>query len=88
MCLLTLLEKCQNTEFFSGPYFPVFGLNTRIYGSEKNSVFEHYLRSVTHLYLILKIKVILKNHQYKIKSFSINLSYNYIQLKILSLQSV
>ena len=27
----TLREKCPNTEVFSGPYFPVFGLNTEIY---------------------------------------------------------
>ena len=26
-----LREKCPNTEFFSGPYFPVFGLNFEIY---------------------------------------------------------
>ena len=25
-------EKCPNTDFFSGPYFPVFGLPTEIYG--------------------------------------------------------
>ena len=25
---LSLHEKCPNTEFFSGPYFHVFGLNT------------------------------------------------------------
>ena len=24
----TLREKCPNTELFSGPYFPAFGLNT------------------------------------------------------------
>ena len=46
-------------EVFSGPYFPVFGLNTEIYGvnlriqseyrkiqTRKNSVFGHFLRSV------------------------------------------
>ena len=27
-----LPEKCSNKEFYCGPYFPVFGLNTRIYG--------------------------------------------------------
>ena len=27
----TLREKCPITGFFSGPYFPVFGLNTEIY---------------------------------------------------------
>ena len=32
---LSLREKCPNTEFFSGPYFPVFGLNTGKYGPEK-----------------------------------------------------
>ena len=27
----TLFKKCPNTEFFSGRYFPAFGLNTEIY---------------------------------------------------------
>ena len=31
----TLREKCPNTEFFTGPYFPLFGLNTGKYGPEK-----------------------------------------------------
>ena len=31
----TLHEKCPNTNFFSGPYFPVFGLNTEKYRPEK-----------------------------------------------------
>ena len=61
---MTLREKCPNTEFFSGPYFPVFGLNTEIYSlnlrilSEyekirtiKNSVFGHFSRSVSETYL-------------------------------------
>ena len=30
-----LRGTCPNTEFFSGPYFPVFGLNTGKYGPEK-----------------------------------------------------
>ena len=30
---------------FSGPYFPVFGLNTGKYGLEKNSVFGHFWHS-------------------------------------------
>ena len=30
--MFTLREKCPNTEFFSGPYFPAFGLNTDRYG--------------------------------------------------------
>ena len=51
-------EKCQNTEFPSGPYFPVFQLNTDIYfvnlriqsgngkiRTRKNSVFGHFTRS-------------------------------------------
>ena len=29
---ITLREKCSNTEFFSGPYFPSFGQNTERYG--------------------------------------------------------
>ena len=33
----TLREKCPNTEFFSGPYFPVFGLNTEIYFGAENT---------------------------------------------------
>ena len=54
----TLREKCPNTEFFSGPYFPAFGTNTEIYGvnlriqseyrkirTRKNSVFGHCSRS-------------------------------------------
>ena len=28
----SLCEKCPNTEFFSGPYFPTLGLNTERYG--------------------------------------------------------
>ena len=36
----TLCEKCPNTEFFSGPYFPVFG--------RKNSACAHFLRSGKH----------------------------------------
>ena len=33
----SLREKCPNSEFFSSPYFPVFGLNT-----ERYSVFRHF----------------------------------------------
>ena len=28
MYTLSLREKCPDMEFFSGPYFPAFGLNT------------------------------------------------------------
>ena len=31
----SLYEKCPNTEIFSRPYFPIFGLNTEIYGVTK-----------------------------------------------------
>ena len=54
----SLRKKCPNTEFFLVPYFPVFGLNTEIYGvnrriqfeyrkmrARKNSVFGHFSRS-------------------------------------------
>ena len=58
MIYTALPEKCPNTEFFSGPYFPVFGLNREIYSvniriqfeygkkrTRKNSVFGHFSRS-------------------------------------------
>ena len=32
MTVLSLHESCPNTEFFPGPFFPVFELNTMIYG--------------------------------------------------------
>ena len=54
-----LRENCPNTEFFSGSYFPAFGLNTEKYPisariqskcgkirTRKNSVFEHFSCSV------------------------------------------
>ena len=57
----TLREKCPNTEFFSGPYVPVFGLNMEIYGvnlhiwfeyrkirTRKNSAFGRFSRSGTY----------------------------------------
>ena len=53
-----LRENCPDTDFLSGPYFPVFGLNTEIYSlnlriqseyrkirTRKNSVFGHFSRS-------------------------------------------
>ena len=52
----TLREKCPNTEFFSGLYFPVFGLiysvNLRVQSkykkirTRKSSVFGHFSRTV------------------------------------------
>ena len=44
-CLQSTAWKCLNTEFFSGPYFPVFGLNTGKFGPEKNSVLGHFSHS-------------------------------------------
>ena len=41
----TLREKCPYTEFFSGPYFPVFGLNTGRHRPEKT----RYLDSLCNL---------------------------------------
>ena len=35
---LSLREKYPNTELSSGPYFPVFGLNTDIYSKSPYSV--------------------------------------------------
>ena len=37
-----LREKCTNTEFFSGPYFPVFSPNAKKYGSEKTPYFDTF----------------------------------------------
>ena len=40
--------KVVQIRSFSGPYFPAFGLNTEIYGvnrDQKNSVFGHFSRS-------------------------------------------
>ena len=62
--ILLVYAVCKVSKYgvFSGPYFPVFGLNTEIYGvnlrmqSEyrkirirKNSVFGHFSRSVSHI---------------------------------------
>ena len=33
--IILLCGKCPNTEFFSGPYFPVFGPNAGKYGLEE-----------------------------------------------------
>ena len=54
----TTAWKVSKYEVFSGPYFPIFGLNTEIYGvnlriqseyrkirTRKNSVFGHFSRS-------------------------------------------
>ena len=42
-----LREKCPNMEFFSGSYFPVFGLNTGKYGPEKTSYLDTF-QAVLH----------------------------------------
>ena len=39
-------QKVLKYGVFSGPYFPVFGLNTEKYVPEKNFVFGHFSRSV------------------------------------------
>ena len=39
-----LLREVSKHGIFSGPYFPVFSLNTGKYGQEKNSVFGHFSR--------------------------------------------
>ena len=36
-----LCEKCLNAEFFSGPYFPLFRLNTKIYSLNLRIQFEY-----------------------------------------------
>ena len=39
-------------EFFSGPFFPVFGLNTGKYGPEKNSVLDTFHGSLINIVFI------------------------------------
>ena len=62
--------KVSKCEFFSGPYFPAFGLNTKRHGvspysvqmrentEQKNSVFRHFLRSDTKRLMIIKVYLI------------------------------
>ena len=40
--ILCFPSKVSKYGVFSGPYFPVFGLNTGKYVPEKNSVFRHF----------------------------------------------
>ena len=60
--LYTLREKCPNTEFFSGPYFPVFGLNTGKYGPEKTSYFNTFyaviFNGIIQRFVIIVIQII------------------------------
>ena len=39
---MALLERCLNTYFFSGPYFPVIGLNVGKYGPGKTPYLETF----------------------------------------------
>ena len=56
--ILITAWKVSEYEVFSGPYFPVFGLNKGKYGPEKNSVFGHFsgsewfinFQSVSYIY--------------------------------------
>ena len=42
----SLREKCPNTEFFSGPYFPVFELNTEKYGPQKTPYLDTFQAAI------------------------------------------
>ena len=46
MCLfckfISLREKYPNTDFFYGPFFTVFGLNTGKYGPEKTPYLDNF----------------------------------------------
>ena len=61
-CIISLCEKFPNKEFFSGQYFPVFRLNTEIYGvnlriqskyrkirTRKSSVLGHFSCNVSEI---------------------------------------
>ena len=39
---LSLCEKCPNTKFFSGPYFPLFGLHTGKYGPDETTFLDTF----------------------------------------------
>ena len=53
--LQPLHEKCPNTEFFSGPYFLIFGLNTGKYGPGKTPYLDTF-----HAVIKSPISLILK----------------------------
>ena len=59
---ITLHEKCPNTEFFPGPYFPVFGLNPEIYGVQLQEiyVFGYFSRSLNH-WSLTGVSMVLRN---------------------------
>ena len=63
---IIIARKVSKYGVFSGPYFPVFGLNTEIYGvilrihsehrkirTRKNSLFGHFPRNVVVLVLLV-----------------------------------
>ena len=75
-CIFYTAWNVSKYEVFSGPYFPVFGLNTEICGvnlriqfeyrkirTRKNSVFGHVSRSVNELKWVRHVIVINYNLQ-------------------------
>ena len=56
------MKQCPNTEFFSGPYFPVFELNTGKYGPENFECKMFLLMSAqAQNYLYEKVRVFDRN---------------------------
>ena len=72
-----LREKCPNTEFFSGPYFPVFSSNTGKYGPEK-SPYLHTFHAVHIIVMGLGLKLPCENFCYLESYFEVSLLLNYI----------
>ena len=49
------VKSVEIQSFFNGPYFPVFGLNTKIYGPEKTPYWDTFHAVIT-MYVITSLK--------------------------------
>ena len=52
--VVTLREKWLNTKFFSGQYFPVFGLNRVKYGPEKTPYLDTFQAVLVNTVCVIK----------------------------------
>ena len=64
-------ENFSNTEFFAGPYFPVFSTNTGKYGPEKTP----YLDTFNSTYFLLFIKKPYTNRRGEVSEIITSLNY-------------
>ena len=65
-------EKCPKMEFFSGPCFPVFSLNTGKYGPEKAPYLDtfHAVESMKNIATVNQFKNKLRNRTHSIITFA------------------